>query len=183
MGKKKQKKQAAAAYDPEQDNREPKEDSLVRDEKNGWNHEESTLNGRSQAHALFKVNAPYPEDATNFWYTPLKKLPKNAELVYTKDAEGNFTFSPRPKNDVNQRRGTRTLPHSMLGKAQPVIGAGECETDDQGKIARADNFSGHYQPGEKNLKETKDNFEEKGMASDGTKYEVFDKSAKVIKTL
>jgi hypothetical protein len=71
----------------------------------------------------------------------------------------------------------------MLGAGEAVIGAGECETDESGKIKRADNFSGHYQPNEKNLMETKKNFESQGLSSQVAVHQVFDKSGKIIKTL
>lgn len=165
MGKNKQKKLKGEAYNPEEDNREPKEDSMERDKRRGWDHEAGTYQGRDMSWAMMD--------------TP----PRGKELIYVKKADETFVFSPRPKNDVNQRRGGLTLPHSMLGKGESVIGAGECETDAEGKIERADNFSGHYQPGEKNLEETKKNMEGKGLSSESATFEVFDKSGEVIKTL
>lgn len=165
MGKIKQQKKAADAGYTSDDDRPPKPDSIERDERNGYDHEAGTLDGNSVQHAL--------------WDAPTAR---NAELIYTKSSDGKFTFSPRPKG--RGRGGRRaTLPHSMLGKGQPVIGAGECETDAEGKIKRADNFSGHYQPNEKNLKKTKENFEKQGLAAGGAKFQVFDKSGKVIKEL
>ncbi|WNG51565.1 hypothetical protein F0U60_51110 [Archangium minus] len=150
----------------EEDLRQPKADSIERDKRHGYDHKNGTKDGKSVSYAL--------------WDTP----PTNKELVYVKKADHTFVFSPRPKNDLNQRnRGRATLPHSMLGAGEAVIGAGECETNEEGKITRADNFSGHYQPNEKNLKETKKNFEQQGHAAGGAKYEVFDRTGKVIKSL
>src|SRR5207249_497021 len=120
------------------DMRDAKKESIERDKKKGWDHEKGTKDGIDKSRLIFD--------------SPVKKQ----KLIYAKLADGSFKFSPRP--DPNPlARGPRplTLPHSMLGKGGKVIGAGECETDENGKITRADNFSGHYQPGEKNLKETK----------------------------
>jgi hypothetical protein len=149
----------------DEDLRKPKPESIERDERNGWDHKNAKRDGKDVSHALF----PHPL--------------KNRELVYVKKKDHSFVFSPRPKNDLNQRGRRTTLPHSMLGAGEEVIGAGECETDGEGKVKRADNFSGHYQPNEKNLKETKKNLEEQGLAGEGASYQVFDKSGKVIKTL
>jgi hypothetical protein len=166
MSKVKQAKKAADDGYTAEDNRPPKESSIERDKERGFDHQAGTQNGVSKQHAM--------------WDTPTAK---NAELIYVKAADGKFTFSPRPKTDLNQRGGGSTLPHSMLGKGEPVIGAGECETDSEGKIKRADNFSGHYQPNEKNLKKTKENMEKQGLAAQGAKFQVFDKSGQVIKGL
>lgn len=149
----------------DEDLRQPKPESIERDKRNGWDHEKGTRDGKDVSYALFS--------------TP----PKSKELVYVKKKDHTFVFSPRPKNDLNQRTRRTTLPHSMLGAGEAVIGAGECETDENGTIKRADNFSGHYQPNEKNLKETKKNFEDQGLGGKGATYEVFDKTGKVIKTL
>jgi hypothetical protein len=140
---------------------------MERDKKHGWDHEAGTKDGKDVSYAIFDKPA------------------KNKKQIYVKLPDGSFRFSPR--EDVNpaarRRRGRTTLPHSMLGKGRKVIGAGECETNQDGKIIRADNFSGHYQPNEENLQETKDNMEKQGLANENAKFEVFDKSGKVIKKL
>ena len=144
--------------------RKPKESSLQRDKERGWDHEKKTRNGKDVSWAL--MDSP----------------PKKQELIYVKKADGSFVFSPRPKTDLNQRGGT-TLPHSMLGGGGNVIGAGECVSDEDGKIAQADNFSGHYQPKEGNLQDTKKNMEDKGLAAENAKFEVKDASGAVVKVL
>jgi len=148
------------------DMREPKEESIERDKKNGWDHEKCTKDGKDMSHQIF--DAPV----------------KGQKLIYVKLPDGSFKFSPRPEpNPLARGPRPTTLPHSMLGKAGKVIGAGECETDADGKIVHADNFSGHYQPGEKNLEETKKNMEKQNMAKEGTKFNVLDKAGKVIKQI
>jgi hypothetical protein len=144
--------------------RDPKPDSLQRDKERGFDHEKKTYNGNDVSWGL--MDSP----------------PKDKELIYVKKPDGSLVFSPRPQRDLNQRRGL-TLPHSMLGEGGPVIGAGECKSDDQGKISQADNFSGHYQPKEEHLSETKKNMEEKGLASADAKFEVKDAAGEVVKVL
>lgn len=162
MGKNKQQELDGEFTDD--DMRECKPDSLERDKQRGWNHEESTYQGRDMSALMFS------------------EAPRNRELIYVKKADHSFVFSPRPKRDLNQRRGL-TLPHSMLAKGEKVIGAGECETDENGQIKQADNFSGHYQPKEKNMAETKKNMESKGMAAPGGAFEVKDAAGAVVKNL
>jgi hypothetical protein len=144
--------------------REPKADSLERDKSRGFDHENKTYNGRDLSYGLMD--------------TP----PKNKELIYVKKPDGTFVFSPRPKLDLHQRGGL-TFPHSMLAGGKSVIGAGECQTDADGKISHADNFSGHYQPKEEHLQATKNNMEGKGLAASGAKFEVKNAAGEVIKTL
>jgi len=160
MGKIKQQKEEGE-FD-ESDMREPKADSIERDKRNGWDHEACTKDGRDMSHAIF--DGPV----------------KDRKLIYVKLPDGSFKFSPRPDPDPLARRRPTTLPHSMLGKGGKVIGAGECETDENGAITRADNFSGHYQPPEKNLKETKKNMEEQGLSAEGAKFDVVDRSGKIV---
>jgi hypothetical protein len=144
--------------------REAKESSLQRDRERGWDHENQTHNGVDVSWAL------------------MDEPPKSKELIYVKKPDHSFVFSPRPKTDLNQRGGT-TLPHSMLAGGGKVIGAGECVSDADGKIAHADNFSGHYQPKEENLQQTKKNMEEKGLAADKARFEVKNAAGDVVKVL
>lgn len=145
--------------------RKPKEESVVRDKKRGFDAEKGTKDGKDMSWQMWE------------------KPPKGQNLIYVKLKDGTFRFAPRPKpNPLARTRGI-TLPHTMLGKGDEVIGAGECETDGNGKITRANNFSGHYQPNEANLKLTKDNMEKQGLSGMGTGFEVFDRSGQVIKTL
>ena len=144
--------------------REPKPESLERDKERGFDHKDKTYNGKDVSWAL--MDAP----------------PKGKELIYVKKTDGTFVFSPRPQRDLNQRRGL-TLPHSMLGDGGPVVGAGECQSDADGKISQADNFSGHYQPKEENVQATKENMEKQGLSSAGAKFEVKDAAGAVVKVL
>jgi hypothetical protein len=140
----------------EDDMREPKPDSIERDEKNGWDHKEQSLNGASKSALVFD--------------TP----PKNQDLIYVKMADGSFRFSPRPQPNPLATRRVLTLPHSVVAQGEKVIGAGECSTDSAGKIKEANNQSGHYQPKEINLEETKKNMEEQGLSTpDATWTQVF----------
>jgi len=150
--------------DPDEPLRDPKEDSIKRDKDNGWDHEKKTHNEKDVSWAL------------------MDKPPKDKELIYVKKPDGSFVFSPRPKRDLNQRAGL-TLPHSVLADGKPVIGAGECQSDADGKISQADNFSGHYQPKEENLEATKKNMEEQGLAASDSKFEVKDAAGSVVKVL
>ena len=144
--------------------REPKESSIKRDKERGWDHENKTRNGADVSWAL------------------MESPPKNSELIYVKKEDHSFVSSPRPKTDLNQRGGT-TLPHSMLAGGGKVIGAGECVSDGDGKVAHADNFSGHYQPKEENMRETKKNMEENGLAAPDAKFEVKNAAGEVVKVL
>jgi hypothetical protein len=144
--------------------REPKPESLERDKERGFDHEKKTHNGKDVGWAL------------------LDKPPKNRELIYVKKPDGSFVFSPRPKQDLNQRRGL-TLPHSMLAGGGKVIGAGECQSDADGKISQADNFSGHYQPKEEHLEATKKNMEGQGLSAAKPKFEVKNAAGEVTKVL
>lgn len=156
--------QEPKSVDGDSSMREAKPSSLERDRQRGWDHEKKTRNGKDVSWAL--MDAP----------------PRNKELIYVKKPDHSFVFSPRPKADLNQRGGT-TLPHSMLAGGGKVIGAGECVSDDSGKIAHADNFSGHYQPKEENMQQTKKNMEEQGLAASGARFEVKDASGAVVKVL
>jgi hypothetical protein len=71
----------------------------------------------------------------------------------------------------------------MLAGGESVIGAGECQSDAEGKISQADNFSGHYQPKEEHLQATKKNMEEQGLAAAGGKFEVKNAAGEVVKVL
>lgn len=144
--------------------REAKASSLERDKERGWDHETKTRNGKDVSWAL--MDSP----------------PKGQELIYVKKPDHTFVFSPRPKTDLNQRGGT-TLPHSMLAGGGKVIGAGECVSDDAGNIVHADNFSGHYQPKEENLQQTKKNMEAQGLAAPDAKFEVKNAAGTVLKVL
>lgn len=144
--------------------REAKPESLQRDKDRGWDHEKKTRHGKSVEWALM----PTP--------------PKGKELIYVKKPDHTFVFSPRPKLDLNQRGGT-TLPHSMLAGGGKVIGAGECVSDESGQIVHADNFSGHYQPKEENLQQTKKNMEDQGLAAPNSRFEVKDSTGAVVKLL
>ncbi|HBL10692.1 MAG TPA: hypothetical protein DD379_04670 [Cyanobacteria bacterium UBA11162] len=147
------------------------EESRERDERNGYDLENCTYRGKDQTHQI--VEEPYK---------------KHYPWSYVKLEDGSFRFSPRltsrQPNLPNQRIGM-TLPHSMLARGKPVIGAGECETDENGKVISIDNFSGHYKPGEKNLKETKKNMESKGLSTPLTQWILrrFDGKGNVIKEL
>lgn len=152
MGKNKQEKKEFT----EDDLRSPKEDSVKRDKERGWDHEKQSLNGESKSSLVFD------------------KAPKGRELIYVKMADGSFRFSPRPTPNPLVTRRILTLPHSVVAQGQKVIGAGECVTNAEGKIAEADNQSGHYQPKEINLEETKKNMEEQGLSTpDATFTQVF----------
>jgi hypothetical protein len=145
--------------------RQPKIESIERDKRKGWDHENCLKDGKDVSWAIF--NQPV----------------KERKLIYVKLPDGSFRFSPRPDANPLARRRQLTLPHTMLSKAGKVIGAGECETDKNGKITRADNFSGHYQPGEQNLIATKQNMENQGLSSDQARFEVVDRSGAVTKAV
>lgn len=164
MAKVKQSKTQKEEFD-ESDMREVKPDCIERDERNGWDYEKSTYFGEDVKWAFFDQPV------------------KSKKLIYVKLPDGSFRFSPRPDRNPLVRRRGRTLPHSMLGKGDKVIGAGECETDKNGKIASANNHSGHYQPEEKNAKETNKNMKDKGLVSDDFSFGSVDTSGKVIKLL
>jgi hypothetical protein len=134
------------------DMKEVKPKSKEKDKKRGYDTAKGTKDGKDVSYSIFD------------------KPPKNRKLIYVKKPDGSFKFSPRP-DPVPGKRTPPTLPHSMLGGGDKVIGAGECETDGNGKITKADNQSGHYQPGEKNLKETKKNMEKQGLSTPETKWE------------
>lgn len=145
------------------------EETRNKDEKNGYDLKNCTYRGRDQTHRI--VEEPYK---------------KHYPWIYVKLEDGSFRFSLRPTsrqpNLPNQRVG-HTLPHSMLARGNSVIGAGECETDENGKVIAIDNWSGHYKPGEKNLKETKKNMEDKGLSTTSTKWMLRNEEGKVVKEL
>jgi hypothetical protein len=145
------------------------EETRKKDEKNGYDLENCTYKGIEQANKI--VEEPYK---------------KHYPWIYVKLEDGSFRFSVRPTsrkpNLPNQRAGN-TLPHSVIARGKPVIGAGECETDENGKVISIDNWSGHYKPGEKNLKETKKNMENKGLSITSTKWMLRDEGGKVVKEL
>lgn len=139
--------------------KEAKEESLERDKKNGYDHEAGTRNGK---------------DVTS--YQLFEKPPKRSELIYAKLPDHSIVFAPRPTNrrfGFGRQRGA-TLPHSMLTKGGPVLGAGECATDENGNVVEANNQSGHYQPDVEHLKETKKNMEQQGHSGGDTKWSIWD---------
>lgn len=165
MAKVKQSKAQKEEFD-ESDMREVKPDCIKRDKRKGWDYEKCTEKGKDVKWAFLDQPA------------------KSKKLIYVKLPDGSFKFSPRPDQNPLSRRRPRTLPHSMLAKGDKVIGAGECETDKNGKIISANNHSGHYQPEEKNAKETNKNMKDKGLVSDDFNFGKFDTSSgKVIKLL
>lgn len=139
-----------------------------RDKTRGYDLENCKHRGKDKAHLI--VEKPYT---------------KHYPWIYVKLEDHSFRFALRPPDGLNlpgQRR-VETIPHSMLARGQPVIGAGECETDETGQIVRINNFSGHYQPGEKNLRETKSNMEQQGLSIKSATWELFNEHGQVIKRL
>ncbi|HHC24188.1 MAG TPA: hypothetical protein ENK58_02055 [Desulfobacterales bacterium] len=148
--------------------REPKQRSLKKDKKRGYDPEKCQYKGKDLSHKIFD--------------TPLR----NQELIYVKLEDHTFKFALRPKERVPNKPGQRridTLPHSMLARGKRIIGAGECETDENGKIIEINNHSGHYQPDEDNLRETKENMMSQELTRSAVKWKVFDKTGKLIKEI
>jgi hypothetical protein len=141
----------------EEKEREPqvdcKRDQLKMDkEKGGFDHERGTRWKKDVTKEIWEEDSGRIVDDKG---NPVV----NRKLIYVKLPDGTFRFSP----DRDPKTGRR-LPHSMLGKGKSVIGAGECEVDDKGRITEVNNMSGHYQPREKNLGATKKNMESRGLA-------------------
>ena len=140
----------------------PKEESIERDRKNGYDHKSGKHDGK---------------DVTS--YQVFDTPPKKSELIYVIKKDGTAAFAPRPTNRsaAFARQRGRTLPHSMLAQGEPVLGAGECTTDDNGKVDSINNQSGHYQPGETQLKQTKKIMDQGGLTTEKTQWSKWDAKA------
>ncbi len=153
----------------ETDLRKMTKSTIQRDKKRGYDVEQCTVNGKDQSAKI--VKQPYK---------------KHYPWIYVKLEDHSFWFSLRPATrtpNIPGQRSMQTLPHSMLSRGNPVIGAGECETDSTGKVVYVNNFSGHYKPTEKNLKATKENMERQGLSDQTAKWEVVDKNGHPLKEL
>lgn len=141
------------------------EETIIKDIKRGYDLENCKIKGKDESHQI--------QDKKPF----KKKMP----LIYVKLEDHSFRFSMRPydrqPNIPNQRIGY-TLSHSLLAKGKPVIGAGECDTDDNGNIILVNNKSGHYKPLIKNLRESMKNMKKQGLVVENTEYYFIDGNTK-----
>jgi|JI10StandDraft_1071094.scaffolds.fasta_scaffold522711_2 hypothetical protein len=112
-------------------------------------------------------------DASYLILTEKDFYPRQKLWIYVKLEDHSFLFSKRPEERQPKLAGQRTgktLSHSLLARGKPVIGAGECETDENNKIIRVNNQSGHYKPLFKNLRESIKNMKEKDLVTEKTEY-------------